>query len=94
MLITITGSGAGATAFTCSVPFPAVQAGGLSVGAGSYYDWSATTPYRAVIVMYTTGTVAMVPTHSTQSYLGVSHMTTGLAANDTIDMTFTYEAAA
>jgi len=94
MLMTITGTGTANATITVSLPFTAVQAGNMTVGAGHVYNASGGSSgfLPARMVLLTTTTAAFQTSYSTNGGLyGSSLFTEALVNTDSVDCTFTYE---
>jgi hypothetical protein len=93
LAITATGSAVAGNAVQITLPFTATQGGNLTVGTGHIYDADLGGSYPARVVLNSTTTARLQPTNvTTGNYLGVAQFTAALAASDSVDMTFTYEA--
>ena len=96
LAVTATGSAVSNNPVQITLPFTAAQGGNLTAGVGHVYDSSANLSYPARVVLNTTTTARLQPTNVTTAgaFLGqtTSPFGAALAASDSIDMTFTYEA--
>lgn len=89
--LAVTGSGTGANAITVSLPVTAAATRTI-VGPAALYDSSAVTFYSGIAYADTTSVMKIYAT-STSGILGSAGFTAGLAVDDVIYITGTYEAA-